>query len=139
MGEPVELRVDECRALLAPGGVGRVAITTPSGPRIVPVNFVMVDDAIVFRTTPYSELGTYGWRGELAFETDQLDFEHQLGWSVVAVGRAEVVEDPDEVADIHSGVELSPWAGGHRHLYFRLRWRDISGRRLVEDRRKAAR
>ena len=130
MREPRELTVDECRVLLREGGVGRIAITTPSGPRIVPVNFAVAGDTIVFRTSPYSELATYGWRGDLAFETDRLDYDSRSGWSVVVVGRAEMVEDPQEVRDLHNTVPLSPWAGGQRHLYFRLRWRDISGRRL---------
>jgi hypothetical protein len=58
--------------------------------RIVPVNFVVADGSIVFRTTPYSELGTYGWRCDLTFETDQLDHATRSGWSVLAVGRAEM-------------------------------------------------
>src|SRR4051812_20203936 len=61
MAEPVELTVDECVDLLNGGVFGRVALSTPVGPRIVPVNYAMYGDDIVFRTTPYSELGTYGW------------------------------------------------------------------------------
>lgn len=133
MAEPLELTVDECRTLLQEGGVGRVGFTTPSGPRIVPVNFVVADGSIVFRTTPYSELGTYGWRSDLAFETDQLDHATRSGWSVVAVGRAEMFDDPRDVRQIQSAVSLWPWAGGRRHLYLRFRWRDLTGRRLVAD------
>ena len=60
MGEIVEMTAEECLELLHGGVVGRVAMCTPMGPRIVPVNYAMYDDAIVFRTIPYSELGTYG-------------------------------------------------------------------------------
>nr|WP_259408108.1 pyridoxamine 5'-phosphate oxidase family protein [Streptomyces akebiae] len=42
----------------APGfprtGVGRVAVSTPRGPAVVPVNYEVVDDAIAFRTAPDS-------------------------------------------------------------------------------------
>ena len=133
MGAPVELTIEECLELLAGGVVGRVAMSTPVGPRIVPVNYAMHDDAIVFRTTPYSELGTYGWNNDLAFEIDHLDYDAHQGWSVVAIGRAELVEDPEELQSIKSNWDPRPWAPGPRNLYMKLTWRDITGRRLGGD------
>lgn len=133
MTEPRELTVEQCQQLLRGGVVGRVAMCSPMGPRILPLNYAMHDGAIIFRTTPYSELGTYGWNSDLAFEIDELDYELHQGWSVVAIGRAELIEDPDELRSIRESWDPSPWAGGRRHLYIRLRWRDISGRRLGED------
>ena len=133
MTEPIDLTVEECLDLLNGSVVGRVAMSTPVGPRIVPVNYAMYEEAIVFRTSPYSELGTYGWNTDLAFEIDHLDYERHQGWSVVAVGRAEIIDDPDEVNAIRSGWDPAPWADGLRHLYIRLRWRTITGRRLGGD------
>lgn len=133
MSEPVELTVDECLELLNGGVVGRVGMSTPMGPRIVPVNYAMYEDAIIFRTTPYSELGTYGWNTDLAFEIDNLDHDKHQGWSVVAVGRAALVEDPDDLHAIRAGWDPTPWAAGRRHLYIRLNWRDLTGRRLGND------
>jgi nitroimidazol reductase NimA-like FMN-containing flavoprotein (pyridoxamine 5'-phosphate oxidase superfamily) len=133
MHEPVEMTVEECLDLLSRGVVGRVAMATPMGPRIVPVNYAMYEDTIVFRTTPYSELGTYGWNTDLAFEIDHLDYDRHQGWSVVAIGRAELVEDPLDLQDIRANWDPTPWAGGRRHLYIRLRWRDITGRWVGKD------
>ncbi len=133
MNEPVELTVKECLELLNGGVVGRVALSTPVGPRIVPLNYAMHNEAIVFRTSPYSELGTYGRNAELAFEIDQLDYVKHQGWSVVAVGRAALVEDPDELEEIREGWDPTPWVSGQRHLYLKLRWRDLTGRRLGQD------
>lgn len=132
MKEPVELTVSECQDLLDGGVVGRVALSTPLGPRIVPVNYVMHEGAIVFRTTPYSELGSYGPGSEVAFEVDYLDYEHQQGWSVVALGR---LEEPDlgEVGELRRLWEPRPWAGGLRNLHLKLVWRELSGRRLGND------
>ena len=87
-------------------------MATPVGPRIVPVNYSLHGDAIVFRTAPYSELSTYGWDTDLAFEVDHLDYEAHQGWSVVAIGRAHVVDDPDEVQRIRREWEPRPWAAG---------------------------
>ena len=133
MNEPEELSVEQCLELLKGGIVGRVAICTPMGPRIVPLNYAMSDDAIVFRTMPYSELGTYGWNTDLAFEIDHLDYEKHQGWSVVAIGRASMVDDPEEVRSIRAGWDPTPWAGGRRYMYITLHWRDITGRRLGSD------
>ena len=129
----VELSGEECRELLEGGVVGRVAMATPVGPRITQVNYAVHGDAIVFRTAPYSELSTYGWNVELAFEIDHLDYETHLGWSVVAVGRAHVVDDPDEVQRIRAHWDPRPWAPGSRNLYVRLTWRELSGVRLGND------
>lgn len=133
MSAPVELTIEECLSLLSGGVIGRVALSTPVGPRIVPVNYAMHDDAIVFRTAPYSELGTYGWNNEIAFEVDHIDYERHQGWSVVVLGRAELVEDAHELREIKQRWDPRPWAGGQRNLYMRLTRRDVTGRRLGGD------
>lgn len=66
----------------------------------------------------------------MAFEADQLDYARHEGWSVVAVGTAEAVEDPDEVRRIKASWDPTPWAAGTRNLYLSLRWHEITGRRL---------
>lgn len=133
MSAPVELTIEECLSLLSGGVIGRVALSTPVGPRIVPVNYAMYDDSVVFRTAPYSELGTYAWNNEVAFEVDHIDYERHQGWSVVVLGRAELVEDPRELREIKQRWDPRPWAGGQRNLYLKLIWRDVTGRRLGED------
>ena len=108
MNTSTALSPAECRELLEGGVVGRLAMATPVGPRIVPVNYAVHGDAIVFRTAPYSELSTYGWDTDLAFEVDHIDYETHLGWSVVALGRARVVDDPDEVQRIRAHLGPAP-------------------------------
>lgn len=130
MPDSRELSQHECEALLRAGVAGRVAISTPGGPHIIPVNYSVVDGAIVVRTSPYSVLGTYGRDSTLAFEVDQFDHANQRGWSVVARGRAEVVHDPDELEHIRRVWPPRPWASGARSLYVRLPWTELSGRQL---------
>jgi nitroimidazol reductase NimA-like FMN-containing flavoprotein (pyridoxamine 5'-phosphate oxidase superfamily) len=130
MAELHDLTRAECDALLRSGVVGRVAVSTPTGPHIIPVNYSVVDDSIVFRTTPYSLLGTYGRNSQLAFEVDHFDYTDQRGWSVVARGRGDAVADPDEIRHIREHWHPRPWADGHRNAYFRLHWNELSGRRL---------
>ena len=97
-----ELAFDECVRLLRAGVVGRVAITTPDGPHIIPINYSVVDDAIVVATSPYSALGTYGDGIVVAFEIDRFDYETHTGWSVVVRGRAQAVTDPDELRRLNA-------------------------------------
>ena len=133
MAESRELGARECLTLLRSGVAGRIAMSTPTGPHIVPVNYSVVEDAIVVRTSPYSLLGTYGRETMLAFEIDGLDPAKERGWSVQARGRAETVTDRDDLAAIRTAAEPQPWAGGRRSLYLRLRWTELTGRKLGSD------
>ncbi|HYJ70464.1 MAG TPA: pyridoxamine 5'-phosphate oxidase family protein [Nocardioidaceae bacterium] len=131
MKEPIELSYDRCRELLSSAEVGRVALCFDTGPMIWPVNYSVMEDAIVFRTAPYSMLGARTWNSRLAFEVDQLDLERRQGWSVVATGAGEMVSDPGELAMIRTFRDPHPWAGGtFRSLYVRLRWDQLTGREL---------
>jgi len=125
-----ELRYRQCVELLAHARLGRCAFSTPQGPVIVPVNHVVHDDAVVIRTSPYSQLGLVGWSSRLAFEVDHFDEATRTGWSVVATGRCERVEDPTDRGFLHSFHDPDPWAQGMRTLYLRLRWDQLTGRRI---------
>jgi nitroimidazol reductase NimA-like FMN-containing flavoprotein (pyridoxamine 5'-phosphate oxidase superfamily) len=128
-----ELAFDECVRLLRAGVVGRVAITTPDGPHIIPINYSVVDDAIVVATSPYSALGTYGDGIVVAFEIDRFDYETHTGWSVVVRGRAQAVTDPDELRRLKQLWAPHPWADGTRNLHIRIPWTEVSGRSLGGD------
>lgn len=130
MPDSRELSCSECEALLRAGAVGRVALSTPTGPQIVPVNYSVVDSSIILRTSAYSVLGTYGREATLAFEVDHFDQPNQRGWSVVARGRADVVQDQAELDHIRSVWEPRPWASGVRALFLRIRWTELTGRQL---------
>jgi uncharacterized protein len=125
-----EMAYDECRAHLEEESVGRVALCTPNGPQIVPVNYIVDSDAIVFRTAPYTVLGTHGRGAQLAFEVDRLDHDTRTGWSVIAVGRGAVVDNPVDVARYRTHEGPQPWAAGTRHLHLRLTWGSLTGRRV---------
>jgi hypothetical protein len=128
--EPHQIEASECRRLLESGVFGRVAISTPTGPHIVPVNYAVAENRILFRTTPYSVLGTYGRNAEMAFEVDHVDYEYASGWSVIALGRGDVLVDAREVQGLAGAQVPRPWADGTRSLFFALTWRELSGRRL---------
>lgn len=128
MGELHVLTEAECRGLLADCSRGRVAVVAPDGPHIIPVNYGLVDESIVFRTSPFTLLATYANNANIAFEIDRSDDVAQTGWSVVARGRATVVYDSRELAHISRVWEPVPWAAGERNLHLRLAFTQLSGR-----------
>ncbi|MGQ4436138.1 helix-turn-helix domain-containing protein [Streptomyces sp. SAS_260] len=124
------LTVKECRELLSTHGVGRVAIPTASGPVIVPVNYSVVDGAIVYRTV----LGAMPSRAagcQVAFEIDRIDDAFAEGWSVLALGRARLVTDADDVRRLTEQAFSRPWAGGSREEWVRIDALSLTGRRIT--------
>jgi uncharacterized protein len=128
--QAIDLTHDQCERLLRAGVTGRVALSTPDGPHIIPVNYSVVGEAIVLRTSPYSLLGSYGRGALLAFEVDGVDHDRWRGWSVVARGRAEAVSDPVELERIRATWEPRPWASGNRVLLLRIPWSELTGRQI---------
>ncbi len=125
-----DLGPDECRTLLSTHGVGRVSVTTAEGPAVVPVNYELVDDSIVFRTAPGS-VPAAAVGSEVAFEVDRLDEAMSQGWSVLAVGTARAVTGPEEARHLSESAHTTPWAGGERQMWVSILPTRLTGRRIV--------
>ncbi|MFI9809195.1 pyridoxamine 5'-phosphate oxidase family protein [Streptomyces sp. NPDC052301] len=126
-----DLDPEECRSLLSTHGVGRIAVSASEGsPVVVPVNYEVVDDAIVFRTAPDSVAAGAAER-EIAFEVDHVDEALSQGWSVLAVGPASVVTDPEAVRRLARHAHSTPWAGGEREMWVAIRPTILTGRRIT--------
>ncbi|WP_330342137.1 DUF1918 domain-containing protein [Streptomyces sp. NBC_00557] len=124
-----DLSPDECRALLSTHGVGRVAVSTPGGPVVVPVNYEVIDDAIAYRTMPdAAPAAAVG--AEAAFEVDRVDEAMSQGWSVLLVGPARVVTEPDVVRRLAEQAHTEPWAGGKREMWVSIQPKQLTGRRI---------
>lgn len=126
----VELSPDECRVLLRQHTVGRVVFVDPRGPVALPVNYVVDHEDIVFRTEVWSSVDATPSSGRVSFEVDEVDEHERIGWSVLARGTVQRVDDP---VDLQHVVRLhpQPWARGERDRYLRLSVREVTGRRLV--------
>lgn len=130
-GQPVlqTLTAAECYDLLSPGGVGRVAFTTADGPVVLPVNYAMAGQTVIFRTAPDTLLAGY-LDGPAGFEVDRLDEALSQGWSVLMTGRAVRVTSEAEVRHLEQHAGVRPWAGGARDVFVRIIPRKITGRRI---------
>jgi transcriptional regulator with XRE-family HTH domain len=124
------LTAEECHALIAPGGVGRVLFVEPGrGPVAIPVNYRMDGPDVVFRTAVGAGLAEGIRNGPVSFDVDHLDEAVGVGWSVLATGTACVITDPAE-RDRAAALGVEPWAGGERPLYVRLRVGQVTGRAI---------
>jgi nitroimidazol reductase NimA-like FMN-containing flavoprotein (pyridoxamine 5'-phosphate oxidase superfamily) len=130
-GHPVlqTLTAAECYDLLSPGGIGRVVFTAADGPVVLPVNYAMVGQTVIFRTAPDTLLAGY-LDGLAGFEVDRLDEALSQGWSVLVTGRAARVTSEAEVRHLEQHTDIRPWAGGARDVYVRIIPRKITGRRI---------
>lgn len=124
------LGVDDCLGLLRTRCVGRLAYVDDGHPRILPLNYTVVDGQVVMRTRYGDTLDTLAARAPVAFEVDDIDPGDHRGWSVVVHGKAEEVWDPGELARLRA-VPLRPWAPGERSHYVRILSSRITGRRIA--------
>lgn len=118
-----------CRRLLVGTFVGRVGLTIGALPSILPVNFRIVDNAIVFRTGMGGKLAAALDHAVVAFEADEVDALTHTGWSVLVVGVASLVTDPDEIERCERA-NVPRWALEGRHRLVRVSMEMISGRRI---------
>src|ERR1044072_4869702 len=89
------LERDACLALLSTVVIGRVIWSASGGDlKVVPVNFVLDGDNIVFRTARGGTLGAIQHGVPRTFEVDDVEPALHAGWSVVLSGRGGGVTDP---------------------------------------------
>jgi nitroimidazol reductase NimA-like FMN-containing flavoprotein (pyridoxamine 5'-phosphate oxidase superfamily) len=131
-----ELDKAECLRLISPGGVGRIGYTSRGGIEVLPVNYTIIDGAIVFRTAEHGPLdedlrtGIEGAEYRVAFEIDEVDEAGRLGWSVLVNGPIHHVSE-DERAAVSASGHVDPWVPEGRQLYIRITPSRITGRRIV--------
>jgi nitroimidazol reductase NimA-like FMN-containing flavoprotein (pyridoxamine 5'-phosphate oxidase superfamily) len=126
----IELDREECFELLSAKSVGRIAYPCDTGARILPVNYVLADDSLIFRTVPDGEISRHALNSICAFEIDETDEFFEAGWSVVAVGRLQLATEEDSTRMRYRKLP-EPWAAGNRWMFVRLPCQQVSGRRVI--------
>ncbi len=116
--------------LLSSVPVGRIVFTDRALPAVLPVNFVLDDETIVFRTGAGSKLAAATREAIVAFEADSFHEPTESGWSVTVVGPARRVEDPAEVARLEK-LPLRSWVPVSPEHFVRIDIARVDGRRLL--------
>jgi nitroimidazol reductase NimA-like FMN-containing flavoprotein (pyridoxamine 5'-phosphate oxidase superfamily) len=126
-----DLPVEECLELLGAATLGRVAVRLGDAPAILPVNYALLDDEVVFRTDPGTKLTAALMGVRVAFEVDAADPDARNGWSVLVVGYAEEIRDRSTLRRVDE-LGLKPWVAQAPDFVVRIRAERITGRRVSD-------
>jgi len=124
----------ECWELLHDTTVGRLAVDVGGRPDIYPINFVVDDGSIVFRTAAGTKLASAALMHHVAFEIDGYLPLERTAWSVVVKGWADQVEKMFDVFDAED-LPLFPWAAHPKPNFVKITPHEVTGRRfhVVDD------
>lgn len=121
------LSSDDCWDLLRMKELGRLAYIIDGAPAIVPINYVVDGDQLVFRTTDGTKLHNLLADPRVAFEVDEVDDNEETGSSVVLRGEAHVLSADEEFRIEQVG--LRAWLGHDRPVLVAIRPSEVTGRR----------
>jgi hypothetical protein len=124
------LDADECRRLLGTANVGRVGLVVGELAYVLPVNFTVAAQLIVFRTAKGSTFDRLARNRSLTFEIDHVDPGFHAGWSVMVIGWGFGLEDQLS-ADVLQALQLRPWGMGSAPGWIGIRVDELTGRRIV--------
>lgn len=93
--EVEELTEAACWKLLQMGQIGRMAVTAQDGVDIFPIDYLVVDKAIFFRSAPGRKLVNLTADPVVAFEADGVLDRRR--WSVVVRGKAHRLNSDSEI------------------------------------------
>jgi nitroimidazol reductase NimA-like FMN-containing flavoprotein (pyridoxamine 5'-phosphate oxidase superfamily) len=128
----VDIRHDTCVDLVASSVLGRLAVIVDGKPEIFPVNHIWDREtaSVMFPTNARTKLHaalSWPWVG---FEVDGLEGDGSGGWSVLVVGKAIPVDDPEVIARAASQRDVL-WRGGDAVRWIRIEPTKITGRRIA--------
>ena len=124
------LHLGDCFLLLRSVPVGRIGFVAGGEVVILPVNFTVDGQDVVFATGEGSKLSCVEVGHYVGFEADAYDTAARTGWSVVINGFAEVVDSDEEAARL-DGLGMASWGGAEQgRVWVRIRPTTVSGRRI---------
>lgn len=128
---------DECLRLLVAHApkVGRVGVIHDDRPVVLPVNYAIVDGAVVFRTGRGAKLTAATDGAPVAFEADAIDASWEEGWSVVVHGHAELLRSDDAISEL-GDLLVRSWVPAERANHIRIVPERITGRSIEAGRRR---
>ncbi|MFJ2866075.1 pyridoxamine 5'-phosphate oxidase family protein [Kitasatospora sp. NPDC087314] len=125
----LHLTEPQCWELIGTHGVGRIGLPGGSAPAVLPVNYAVDAGTIVYRTAAHGAAAA-GHGTPVSFQVDHIDDHLSRGWSVLLLGEAQHVGDPAEQERLAALPGATPWAGGSRPLWVRIRPDKVTGRRI---------
>jgi nitroimidazol reductase NimA-like FMN-containing flavoprotein (pyridoxamine 5'-phosphate oxidase superfamily) len=115
----------ECYSLLRSHTLGRVAVHLADDLAIFPVFYAMMQNDVVFRTSPGTKLSAAVLGTRVVFEVDN----ESPAWSVFLRGHAHEIRHHDEQEHARSLLGKD-WPDDPRHYYVKITAEQLTGRRL---------
>ncbi|TGB37607.1 pyridoxamine 5'-phosphate oxidase family protein [Mycolicibacterium peregrinum] len=126
--EPVEIMSErDSWELLGSASLGRLVTAVDDEAHIFPVNFVVQNRTILFRTAAGTKLISAAINNQVLFEAD--DHNVDEGWSVIVRGIARTLRTDDEL-DEAERAQLLPWTATAKTHYVRVSPVRVTGRRF---------
>jgi uncharacterized protein len=120
------LTEDECWAELRSDEFGRLAYRLGDEINLVPVNYAVDGDTLLFRTAEGNKLLGVVMHPDVVFEIDH--FEEERATSVVVRGEARKLEEDEEHRA--ENVPLRPWVDTLKYNVVEIRPTQLTGRRF---------
>lgn len=125
--DPVHTMTDEeCWERLAAKEFGRMAYHLADEVHIIPINYAVQGRSLIFRTAEGSKLLGVVMNEDVAFEIDSIDDEAESAWSVIARGKARILEG-EEARDADN-LRLRPWVSTEKFNVVAIDIDEVSGR-----------
>ncbi|MGV0740654.1 pyridoxamine 5'-phosphate oxidase family protein [Mycobacterium syngnathidarum] len=126
--EQVELLSERaCWDLLGSVSLGRLVTAVDDEAHIFPVNFVVQNRTILFRTAAGTKLISAAINNHVLFEAD--DHNAAEGWSVIVRGIARTLRTDEELQQA-GRAQLLPWTAMPKTHYVRVSPVRVTGRRF---------
>ena len=125
--DPVTVLTEqECWELIRTHELGRLGFHLLEQVHVVPVNYAVDDDTLLFRTAEGSKLLAVVMHGDVVFEIDEYD--DRSAWSVIVRGKAQLLDEHEEHrAD---NLPLRPWVDNPKYNVVEITPIEITGRRF---------
>lgn len=125
----VELDSAMCWDRLRAARVGRIAYLDDGWPTIVPINFSVDDGAVIIRSLDGGKARAAERDEVVCLEIDGIDLEDRTGWSVLARGHLQVIDDPEALRNAWAN-DPEPFIASPRWRWLRLEPFTVTGRSL---------
>lgn len=120
--------------LMGTTSLGRLVVRRSDDMDLFPLNFVVSDGKIYFRTAEGTKLFTLAEiDAKVLFEADHVDADAEgnpaHAWSVIVKGTARLLTGSDEIHDAES-LPLKPWLPTLKYNFVEITPTEVSGRRF---------